>query len=187
MNTGRIIVVSAPSGAGKSTLLRMVKAEIPDLAVTISATTRVPRPGETDGKDYYFLTHQQFLKAIHANKFAEWAEVHGRLYGTYRSEIDTRIRDGATLLLELDVQGMRNIRRLYPDMVAIFIRPPNMKELEHRLVLRGVNNAKDMMTRLANAENEMAAIGEFDYCIVNDEADHAAEELIAIIRRIASS
>jgi len=182
METGRIIVVSAPSGAGKSTLLRIARENLPQLYVTISATTRLPRPGEVDGKDYYFISREQFQDSVAKNAFAEWAEVHGHLYGTYKSEIDRHITAGETILLEVDVQGMRSIKALYPDMVSIFITPPGMDELKNRLIRRGTDEAGDIEIRLANARREMAARDEFDYCVVNDTLDRAAAMFVAIIR-----
>lgn len=185
--TGRIIVVSAPSGAGKSTLLGMVRRELLHLSVTVSATTRPPRPGEVEAKDYYFTSREQFLEDITAGRFAEWAEVHGHLYGTHKSEIERRLLAGGTVVLELDVQGMRSIKRLYPQMCSIFIVPPDLDTLKKRLVLRGVNTPTDMEVRLKNARNEMAAIAEFDHCVVNDDLDVAAKALVKIIEGSAFS
>ena len=178
-------MVSAPSGAGKSTLLGLVRKALPHLAITISATTRPPRPGEVDGKDYYFRSRKAFEDAIERHEFAEWAEVHGNLYGTYKTEINRRIKEGKSVLLEVDVQGMRNIRTLYPEMVAIFIAPPSLAELEERLILRGVNDEKDMQVRLSNAAIEMQASEEFDHVVVNDDLDRAAAELTGLIQRLA--
>jgi guanylate kinase len=183
MKAGRVFVVSAPSGAGKSTLLEIVGKKFPGLYITVSATTRTPRPGEMDGIDYYFVSSKQFEDGIKQGVFAEWAEVHGNLYGTYKTEIDDKIREGTATLLELDVQGMRTIKALYPEMCSIFITPPSMEELEHRLKVRGVNEAADMCLRLANAAVEMAAIKEFDYIVVNDDVARASAELSAVLNK----
>lgn len=181
MDRGRIFVVSAPSGAGKSTLLNLAREQLSRLAVTVSATTRAPRQGEVDGTDYYFVTRRAFEAALKKGAFAEWAEVHGQLYGTYKSEIERHLHAGATIVLELDVQGMRSIKALYPKMISIFIAPPSLEELERRLIARGANAPEDMEVRLANALGEMAAIDEFDFTIVNDDLDTAVADLVAIL------
>lgn len=185
MQKGAIIVVSAPSGAGKSTLINMVRERIPNLVISVSATTRSARPGEVEGRDYYFISRQAFQEGIEKGLFAEWAEVHGNYYGTYNSEIARCVESGNIALLELDVQGMRSIKKHYPDMRSIFIAPPSLEELEQRLVLRGVNEAQDMAVRLANAAVEMAASHEFDHVVVNDKVDLAAETLARLIETLA--
>ena len=177
-----VIVIAAPSGAGKRTVLERVRVLDAGLAWAVSATTRPPRPGELEGRDYYFLSRAVFEEGIAAGRFVEWAEVHGNLYGTLRSEMD-RCRDtGKDTLLELDVQGMRQLRRLDYDVVSVFIMPPSMEELARRLRGRGTDSEEVIAVRLANARAEMAACGEFEYVVVNDVVDRAAEDLTAIFR-----
>ncbi len=182
MLQGALIIVSAPSGAGKGSLLKRVRAAMPELAVTVSATTRSPRPGEVDGVDYYFMTQEAFKRLIAQDAFIEWAQVHENLYGTLKAELERHLSAGRTVVLELDVQGMRSVKRLYPKARSIFIAPPTMEELERRLILRGVNNAADMTVRLRNAATEMAAREEFDCVVVNDDIEQAAAELLVLVR-----
>lgn len=179
---GRLVVVSAPSGAGKTTLIAKAAGQLPGLKVAVSATTRLPRPGEKDGVDYYFFSPDDFEQQIEAGAFVEWAKVHGNYYGTLKSEVERHLDLGSIVLFELDVQGMRSMKKLYPHMVSVFIAPPSIEELERRLVLRGVNDARDMATRLSNARAEMQAREEFDHVVVNDRLERAADEFVAIIR-----
>ncbi|MBI2436063.1 MAG: guanylate kinase [Candidatus Hydrogenedentes bacterium] len=179
---GLIVVISAPSGAGKLTLLTKVREACRDLSSTVSATTRPKRQGEVDGKHYHFLDRSEFERRVAVGEFAEWAEVHGNLYGTLRSELDRCLRSGHDVLLELDVQGMRNLRRLYPDAVTIFLMPPSLEELERRLRKRGTDGAAEIALRLRNAQEEMLARNEFDYIIVNEVVERAAGDMIAIMR-----
>lgn len=181
MDRGRIFVVSAPSGAGKSTLLNLARKQLPRLAITVSATTRAPRQGEVDGIDYYFVTRREFEESVKSGAFAEWAEVHGHLYGTYKSEIERHLHAGTIIVIEVDVQGMRSIKELYPGMISIFIAPPSLEELERRLIVRDANDPEDMGVRLANARREMAAQNEFDFKIVNEDLDKAVADLVAIL------
>ncbi len=176
------VVIAAPSGAGKRTVLERVRARESEIAWAVSATTRPPRPGETEGKDYYFLSRAAFEEGVAAGRFVEWAEVHGNLYGTLKSEIDRCRETEKDVLLELDVQGMRSLRRLGHDVVGVFIVPPSMEELERRLRGRGTDSEDVIALRLQNARAEMAARGEFDYIVVNDVVDRAAEDVIAILR-----
>lgn len=176
------IVISAPSGAGKRTVLEAVRAQDSALSLAVSATTRPPRTGEREGKDYYFLSRGEFEEKIAADCFIEWAEVHGNLYGTLKSEIDRCRAAGRDTLLELDVQGMRSLRRLEYDVVGVFIMPPSPEELDRRLRGRGTDSDAVIAVRLENARAEMAARGEFDYVVVNDVVDRAVEDLLAILR-----
>lgn len=181
---GRIVVVSAPSGAGKSTLIRMAQRQLPNLVFSVSATTRHPRGDEKEGTDYYFITEEEFRKGIDSGAFAEWAEVHGNLYGTYKSEIERHLQGDNILILELDVQGMRSIKTLYPQALSVFIAPPNMETLRQRLQRRGTNTDADIELRLKNAEREMTAANEFDVIIVNDVLENAVSELVATLTKI---
>ncbi len=179
---GLLIVISAPSGAGKRTVIERLRAQEPRLAHTVSATTRPPRTGEADGQDYYFLSRADFEAKVAAGQFAEWAEVHNNLYGTLTSELDRCLAADGEVLLEVDVQGMRNLRGLGYDLVSIFVMPPSMEELERRLRARGTDSNDVIAVRLANAEGEVAARGEFDYIVVNDKVERAADDIAAILR-----
>ncbi|MCC6695268.1 MAG: guanylate kinase [Candidatus Hydrogenedentes bacterium] len=182
MPRGIVFVVSAPSGAGKRTVLERVFAQDARLGLSVSATTRPPRTGEVHGKDYYFLDRDTFARRVQAGDFVEWAEVHGNAYGTLREELDRLLASGKDTVLELDVQGMRNVKRIGLDAVTIFIMAPSMEELKRRLRARGTDSAEVVDLRLANARAEIAARGEFDYVIVNDRLEDAAADLAAILR-----
>ncbi|MCC6155902.1 MAG: guanylate kinase [Candidatus Hydrogenedentes bacterium] len=177
-----MFVVSAPSGAGKHTVLKRTLAHDPDLTYSISATTRKPRVGEQDGREYYFLERPEFEQRVAAGEFAEWAEVHGNLYGTLRSELDRIVSSGKDALMELDVQGMRNVTGLGIDAVTVFIMAPSLEELEQRLRARGTDSEEVIALRLKNAIKEIASRREYDHVIVNVDIRDAVAELEAIIR-----
>ena len=179
---GNVFVISAPSGAGKHTVLEGVFERDPDLAYSVSATTRPPRMNEIHGKDYFFMDRMDFCRRIEGGEFAEWAEVHGNLYGTLRSELTRKTTSGMDVILELDVQGMRNLKATMPDVVSIFIMPPSLDDLEERLRARGANSEDDIELRLRNARGEIAACVAFDYIVVNDELKEAVADVAAIIR-----
>jgi guanylate kinase len=178
---GLLIVVSAPSGGGKGTILQRVSETDPRLRHTVSATTRPPRPGEVDGKHYYFISRQTFDRWVDEGKFAEWADVHGQRYGTLRAELD-RVRGTGDAVLELDIQGMRTIRTLHADAVTIFLLPPSLQALEERLRNRGDLTPEAFALRLRNAEAEIAAKNEYTYQILNDDLDAAVAEFHGILR-----
>jgi guanylate kinase len=152
------------------------------LTLTVSATTRAPRPGEKEGQDYYFLARDEFERRIAAGEFAEWAEVHGNLYGTLGSELDRHTALGEDVVLELDVQGMRSLKAMMPDAVTTFIMAPSLEELENRLRRRGTNDDEDIGLRLENARAEMAARSEYDYIVVNDTLAEAVADMAAVVR-----
>jgi guanylate kinase len=179
---GLIIVLSAPSGAGKHTILTRARTEDPNLVYSVSATTRPPRDGEVDGRDYHFVGREEFERRVEAGEFVEWAEVHGNLYGTLRAELDRLVNSGNDVLLELDVQGMRNLRRFGLDTVSVFIMAPSEDELERRIRARGANTEADMEIRLRNARQEMKATDEYDHVIVNDDLDRAVREFQQLIQ-----
>lgn len=179
----RLFVISGPSGAGKGTVLAQLRRQRPELGLTVSATTRSPRPGEVDGTSYYFLSEEEFRRRIDAGEFVEWADVHGHLYGTLVSEVKRLLDKGHSLVLEIDVQGALNVRRVYPDAVLIFIEPPSIEELEKRLRGRGTEDEGSIELRLANARHEMALAPEYDARIVNDTVDRAVAELDSVMRR----
>lgn len=181
--TPRLFVISGPSGAGKGTLLAELRKQRPDLGLTVSATTRSPRPGEVDGTSYYFLSDEEFRRRIAAGEFVEWAEVHGHLYGTLVTEVKRLLAKGHSLVLEIDVQGALNVRKVYPDAVLVFIEPPSLQVLEERLRGRGTEDEASIELRLKNARHEMELADQYDVRIVNDIVDRAAQELGSVMRR----
>ena len=181
--TPRLFVISGPSGAGKGTLLAELRKQRPDLGLTVSATTRSPRPGEVDGTSYYFLSGEEFRRRIAAGEFVEWAEVHGHLYGTLVSEVKRLLAKGHSLVLEIDVQGALNVRKVYPDAVLVFIEPPSLQVLEERLRGRGTEDEASIELRLKNARHEMELADQYDVRIVNNTVDRAAQELGSVMRR----
>ncbi len=180
---GMIVVVSAPSGAGKRTVLHEVMRRDPHLAYSVSATTRPPRAGEINGRDYVFLSDEEFRRRVAAGEFVEWAEVHGRLYGTLRDELERCSSSGKDVVLELDVQGMRAVKTALDNVVTVFIVPPGFEELERRIRKRGGVSESEISLRLRNARDELAARDEYDYVIVNDRVEQAADELLEILER----
>jgi len=179
---GILFIVSAPSGAGKGAIIERVMARDDRMTVSVSATTRAPRPGEKEGTSYYFLSREEFLRRVSAGEFAEWAEVHEHLYGTLRSELARLRALGRDVFMEVDVQGMFNVKALCPEAVSVFVLPPSMEVLEDRLRKRGMNSDEDMAVRLSNARDEITASSRFDYVIVNDVLDEAVVDMEAIVR-----
>lgn len=177
-----LFVVSAPSGAGKHTILRRVLARDPELALCVSASSRGPRPAEEDGKDYFFLDREELLRRVEAGDFVEWAEVHGNLYGTLREELGRKLASGKDVILQVDVQGMRNLKTAGIDFVSIFVMAPTLEDLEERLQRRGADSPNEIAMRIANAEAELAARYEFDHIIVNKNLDEAVADFEAIVR-----
>jgi len=175
-------VVSAPSGAGKTTLLKEVMTELPGLSFSVSHTTRQPRPDERDGVDYHFVDRARFMaiRDQHPPGFLEWAEVHTNLYGTGRREVENSIAQGNDIVLDIDVQGARQVRNVL-DAVFIFIAPPSMEVLAQRLRKRGTDSPETIALRLENARQELKAIPEYDYLIINDRLEWAVDTLRAII------
>jgi guanylate kinase len=178
---GVLYVVSSPSGGGKGTLVRRVLDVVPDLSYSVSYTTRAPRNGEVDGREYFFVDRQRFEEMVAAGEFLEWANVHGNLYGTARRQVAEETADGLDIVLEVDVQGAASIRRLGVDAVSIFIMPPSLDTLRERLVARGTDSPEELSVRLRNAPEELKQYATFDYVIVNDQIDRAAAQLAAIV------
>jgi guanylate kinase len=178
---GRLFVLSAPSGAGKSTLCRLLRERLPDLRYSISYTTRVPRAGEVDGEDYFFIDPSTFKAGIADGRWVEWARVHGHYYGTSSALIAQTLAQGHDLLLDIDVQGAAILAARYPDAVTIFIMPPSLGILRQRLEKRGTDDPEVIALRLRNAREEMAARSQYQYTVVNDQLDRAVEELAAIM------
>jgi guanylate kinase len=179
----RVFVITGPSGVGKGTLIRGLRERMPELELSVSATTRPPRPGEIDGVDYYFLTEEEFEKRVRAGDFVEHAGYAGRCYGTLREELDRRMRGGAGVVLEIEVQGARQVRETVPDAVQVFIAPPSLDVLRARLLGRGTDDRAEVERRLQVAEQELAAQREFAHVVVNDRLEDALEQLAAIVRR----
>ena len=178
---GILFVVSSPSGGGKGTLVQRALDKVPNLSYSVSCTTRAPRPGEVDGREYFFVTTEKFREMIAAGKFLEWAEVHGKLYGTTREQVSNEISAGRDIILEVDVQGAASVRALLPDSVSIFILPPSFEVLRQRLQARGTDSPDELDLRLRNAPTELQDYSAFQYVIINDEVDRAAAEMIAVV------
>ena len=178
----RVFVITGPSGVGKGTLIRTLRERVPELELSVSATTRGPRAGEQDGSDYHFLSDAEFERRVQAGDFVEHAAYSGRRYGTLRAELEARTAAGAPVVLEIEVQGARQVRTTLPAAVQVFIAPPSEEALRTRLVGRGTDSPEDVARRLATAEDELAAQDEFDFKVVNDRLDDAVDELVAIVR-----
>ncbi len=181
---GRLIVVSGPSGAGKSTLIREALDAVPQLAYSVSATTRPPRPGEADGQHYIFLSREEFEKRIEEGHFLEWAEYSGNLYGTPVGRVEELLEKGRSVILEIELQGARKVREKRPDAVMVFVRAPSLEETRRRLEGRATETAEAMETRLATAAREVAAREEFDYEVVNGEREEARKDMIEVMEKI---
>jgi guanylate kinase len=180
---GHVFVITGPSGVGKGTLIRGLLERMPELELSVSATTRAPRAGERDGVDYHFLTPAQFAARRAAGEFVEDVDYAGSSYGTLRSELEGRVAAGAPVVLEIEVQGARQVRRSLPDATQIFIAPPSLAELRRRLKERGTDEAEKVEQRLQVAERELEARPEFAHVVVNDRLEQALAELEAILRR----
>jgi len=179
--TGRIFVVSGPSGSGKSTLIRQVRQKIPSLGYSISHTSRPPRGQEKNGKEYYFLTKENFQKMIDKGEFVEWAEVYADLYGTSVSSLRSQLSIGLDVIMDIDVQGARNIKEHFKEANLIYVLPPSLAILEKRLRERGTDDEKSIRTRLKKAAKEIKNCVSYDYLLFNDELDRAVEELKSIV------
>ncbi len=176
-----VFVITGPSGVGKGTLIRGLMERLPALELSVSATTRAPRPGEQDGVDYHFLTREEFDRRVHEGDFVEHADYAGRSYGTLRSELEERVRAGTPIVLEIEVQGARQVRASVPDAVQVFIAPPSLDELRTRLIGRGTDDPEGVERRLRVAAEELQAQPEFGHVVVNDRLQDALEQLAAIV------
>jgi guanylate kinase len=179
----RVIVITGPSGVGKGTLIRELRRRMPGLVLATSATTRDPRPGERDGVDYHFLEPDEFDRRVAADEFVEHANYSGRRYGTLRAELERGIATGAAVILEIEVQGARQVRQAMPEAVAVFIAPPDEQALRTRLTARGTDSPAQIARRLETARAELAAQAEFKQVIVNRDLATAADELAALVDR----
>jgi len=178
----KVFVITGPSGVGKGTLIRELLQAVSDLELSVSATTRSPREGEVNGRDYHFLTPEEFEQRKEEGDFLEFATYSGNRYGTLRSEVERRLEAGHSVVLEIEVQGAQQVRAADMDSVQIFIAPPDPAVLRERLSGRGTDSPEAIDDRLKVAEQELAAQGDFDHCVVNDEISRAAGELIGVVR-----
>lgn len=179
---GRLFVVSAPSGGGKTTLCEAARRRLPHLVYSVSSTTRTPREGEQEGKDYFFVTEVQFLEGIENGRWAEWARVHDNYYGTSARFIEDHLAAGRDVLLDIDVQGAVQILRRYPDAVTIFIMAPSMAVLRQRLNARGLDSAAVVDQRMRNAQAEIARQGMYRHVVVNDDLDAAIARFVSVLK-----
>jgi len=177
----RVFVITGPSGVGKGTLIRGLRERLPELELSVSATTRAPRPGEQDGVDYHFLDPGEFEARVAQGDFVEHAAYSGNRYGTLRSELERRLVEGNPVVLEIEVQGARQVREAVPDAVQVFIVPPSLDALRARLVGRGTDDPEQVQRRLETAERELAAASEFAHQVVNDRLETAVERLVEIV------
>src|SRR5665647_1510337 len=179
----RLVVLAGPTAVGKGTVAAYVRSHFPDVWLSVSMTTRKPRPREIDGKHYHFVDDAQFERMREAGEFLEWAVVHGRArYGTPRGPVDEALAAGRLVLLEIDLQGARQVREQIPEALFVFLAPPSWEELVRRLVGRGTESEQERQVRLTTARQELAAQTEFDVTIVNDNVQRASEELVSLIR-----
>ncbi|MGH2841532.1 MAG: guanylate kinase [Solirubrobacteraceae bacterium] len=179
---GRAVVITGPSGVGKGTLIRSLRERMPDVELSVSATTRRPRPGETQGVDYHFLSPEQFARHVADGDFVEHADYAGARYGTLRSELEMRMAAGAPVVLEIEVQGARQVRETMPEAMQVFIAPPSLDALRARLIGRGTDDPEQIEARLRTAEGELAAQDEFAKVVVNDRLEDAVDELVVVVR-----
>lgn len=180
--SSKVFVITGPSGVGKGTLIRELCSRVPELELSISATTRDPRAGEEDGVDYHFLTPAEFERRIEENDFLEWATYSANRYGTLRSEVERRLEGGHSVVLEIEVQGAGQVRQSMPQSISVFIAPPEPAALRRRLEGRGTDSAEAIKARLAVAAVELAAQEDFTHRVINDDLARAAVELEAIVR-----
>ena len=178
---GHLYIVAAPSGAGKTTLVRMLLENDPAIRVSISCTTRAPRPGEEDGREYHFVDVPDFVERVSRGEFLEWAEVHGNYYGTSKSWIEAEMTAGRDVLLEIDWQGAQQVRKAFPQAIGVFILPPSLITLKERLSGRGTDSAEVIARRIAAARDEMRHVDEFDYVIINDDLQQALGNLLSVV------
>lgn len=186
-DAGRLFIVSAPSGAGKTTLCEAVRNHFNDLTYSVSYTTRAKRKGERHAVDYYFISRAEFEQGIQCNRWAEWAEVHGNYYGTSARWIARNLEKGAKILLDIDVQGMHQLLKQFPEAVTIFITAPSMEELRNRLEQRAADDARTIELRMTNAEAEMKQQDQYHHVVVNDDLADAQQQLISILMRYMGS
>lgn len=183
---GRLTVLSGPSGVGKGTVVQAIRRSFPQVWVSVSCTTRPPRPGEREGVEYHFVSRPEFARMVEAGELLEWAEFAGNLYGTPRAPVMAKLAAGAPALLEIELQGARQVRAAMPDAHLVFLAPPSWGELQRRLSARGTETPEVIAARLERAQVELAAGEEFDAVVVNDDVEHAAAELVRLMEAVCS-
>lgn len=186
MSEGHLFIISGPSGAGKGTLVKELLRRVPDLWVSVSATTRAPRPSEKEGIDYFFLTPNEFEARARHGEFLEHAQVHGNRYGTLRTAVERRLGRGVDVILEIDPQGAAQVRKQLDRSRLIFVKAPSTEELEKRIRYRGAETEEQLKTRLKTAERELAVEGMYDFVVINDDVSRATDELVAYIRSLSA-
>ncbi|NTW27780.1 MAG: guanylate kinase [Coriobacteriia bacterium] len=187
MRKGNLFIISGPSGAGKGTLVKELRGRIADLWVSVSMTTRSPRPGEVEGREYSFVSEDAFDRLRAQDGLLEWAEVHGNHYGTPKALVDSKIAEGRQVVLEIDPQGAFQVKTLMPESVLVFVMPPSFDELQRRLVGRGSETESQIAARLATARRELELVGKYDHVVINDDLLRATGELERIIDEYADS
>lgn len=180
MKKGKLFVISGPSGVGKGTIVNRILSET-DVRFSVSMTTRAPREGEVDGQSYFFVTREEFQKVIDEDGFLEHAEVYGNRYGTPRKQTEERLETGIDVLLDIDIQGALNVKRMSPEGVFIFILPPSLDELKNRITNRGTETEESLKLRIGSVMNELEYAREYDYCVINDDLEEAVSTVKAII------
>jgi guanylate kinase len=186
MREGHLFIISGPSGAGKGTLVKEILHRVPALWVSVSATTRTPRPGEREGADYFFLTPIEFEGRVRQGEFLEQATVHGNRYGTLRRPVERRLDEGVDVILEIDPQGARQVRDQVRRSKLIFVTAPSTEELEKRIRDRGAETEEQVRTRMETTRRELAVAGEYDFVVINDDVSRATDELARIIREVSA-
>lgn len=181
MRKGNLFIISGPSGAGKGTLVRGLVSRVPDLWVSVSVTTRAPRPGEVEGRHYFFVSNEEFDRLGATGGLLEWAEVHGNRYGTPRAAVESAVASGRQVVLEIDPQGAFQVKSLVEGSVLVFIMPPSWDELHRRLTERGSETKAQVETRLETAKRELELVGEYDHVVQNEDVSRAVGELVGII------
>ncbi len=179
--TGNLIILSGPSAVGKGTVLKALLEDYNNICYSVSATTRQPRLGEVDGKNYFFMSQLGFKKLIEEDEFIEWAEVHNNYYGTPRKYVQETLETGKDVILEIDIQGARQVKETFPEGVFVFLAPPSLEELKARIYKRGTETEAAIKTRMNNASKELEEIKSYDYLIINDQVDNAVNKLKSII------
>ena len=182
MKKGLLVVISGPSGAGKGTVLKVLTEKYDGFAYSVSVTTRAPRPGEVDGKHYFFKTKEQFAQMVNRDEFLETAEVYGNYYGTPKQYVQQLLQQGLNVILEIDTVGALNVKRALPEAVLIFIMPPSIEELTRRLTSRQTETESQLKLRLGSAVSEIKKINDYDYVVMNDIPEVACDEVMAIVR-----